>query len=419
MITALSTSKRLLIPRWRTFHETTAAGELWAFRPLRAPDARSLPTNEFLRRQESWHRHPSEVTAAEFVESAIILGHEDAASGAAQFLTCVQANVTSLVRRQSQQLLARLNKSGKESSPLTTSIRDQLKQSPDDAILWVELSLKQIISGADDSAVRSMRTALKLAPDNRHVLRSAARLFHHLHQPDIAYHFLCKSSATEYDPWLMSAEIAVAARVERRPLFLKKGLSLLKSAPNPRLEFSELAGAAATTFLDGKISSKEARRLFHQSLAEPTHNAVAQAEWASQFSGERFLRAEEMQRFNRANEAKALYHFSNGDYAASLEAAKAWIDEEQFSGRAYSAAASAANTMDDYGSAISICKDGIRHNSKSAYLRNSLVFALASSNRLAEAELELQGLRLAVIDPISDLVKAAESGADRHAPTRF
>ena len=410
MITSPSTTKRLLIPRWRTFAETTAAGELSARKPTRILDVSTHSADEFLRRKENWHKNPSEVTAAELVESAIILGHEDTASGAALFLTSVQADITPMVRRQSQQLLARLNKSAEENPPLRPSIRDQLKQLPDDAILWVELSLRQTISGAADNAVRSMRTALKLAPDNRYVLRSAARLFNHLHEPDVGYYFLSRSPATEYDPWLMSAEIAIAGRVERRSLFLKKGLSILNSASHPRLDFSELAGAAATTFLDGTISKKEARRLFLQSLAEPTDNAIAQAEWASQATGERFLDADNIPRFKRANEAQALHSYGLGDYITSLRAAKGWIAEEQFSGRAYSAAAAAANTMDDYESAILICHEGIQHDPKSASLRNSLVFALASSNRLTEAEQALQGLRLAVVDPVSELVTIANQG---------
>ncbi len=410
MITSPTTAKRLLIPRWRSFAATTAAGELGAGKATRSLDVTSPTVEELARRKENWQKSPSEITAAELVESAIIHGHEEIASGAAQFLASVEADVTPLVRRQSQQLLSRLGRAVEE-TPAARSPRALLREAPDDAILWVELALKQIISGANENAVRSMKTALQLAPDNRYVLRSAARLFSHLHEPDIGYHFLRKSSSTEYDPWLMSAEIAMASRANKRAAFLRKGLLVLDAAEGrPRFDLSELAGAAATTFVEGNLAKRQAKRLFSQSLSIPTDSAVAQAEWASQATGERFLDPNRLADYKKAKEAQALHAFSIGDYETSLRAAKEWIAEEEFSGRAHVAAASAANTIDDYTTAIDICRRGVRLDPRSPHLRNSLIFALASANRLVEAEQELSNISPGMFDPVSELVVIANQG---------
>jgi Tfp pilus assembly protein PilF len=411
VITSPTTARRLLIPRWRSFATTTEAGELGARKSVKLLTASSPNLAELQKRRDSWHKSPSEVTAAELVESALVHGRDEIASGAAQFLASVQADVTPLVRRQSQQLLARLANQPQMKPLEQSAIRDRLRQSPDNAVLWVELALRQIISGAPESAVRSMRTALQLAPDNRFVLRSAARLFSHLHEPDIGYHFLRKSPATEYDPWLMSAEIALASRIEKRAAFLRKGLSVLEGAEgNPRLELSELAGAAATTYLDGTLPKRHAKRLFVQSLSAPTDSAVAQAEWASQATGERFLDASMMPEYTRAKEAQALHAFNIGNYEVSLTAALDWIAEEEFSGRAHLAAASAANTMDNYTKAIEICNKGVWLDPRSPHLRNNLIFALASSDQLTKAEHEIAQLRAISIDQVSALVLVANQG---------
>jgi hypothetical protein len=55
-----------------------------------------------------------------------------------------------------------------------------------------------------------MMTALQLAPQNRHVLRSAARLFLHVGDPECAHDLVARNDATKNDPWLIAAEIAIA-----------------------------------------------------------------------------------------------------------------------------------------------------------------------------------------------------------------
>jgi Tfp pilus assembly protein PilF len=401
----------LLIPRWRSFEKTMAAGELSSRKGLKSLDVTSPVKDELGQKSREWHVAPSEFAAQQLVDCAVIHGQEDVASAAAQFLASVQADVTPMIRRQSQQLLSRLGKAVVEPTRERSPLRALLREHPDDPILWVELSLRQVISGSPESAVRSMRAALQLAPDNRFVLRSAARLFSHLREPDVGYHYLRKSSVTEYDPWLMSAEIALASGIGRRGLFLQKGLRLLDGGDGEaKLELSELAGAAASTYFQNAVSRKQAKRLFSQSVAVPTDSAIAQAEWASQAAGERFLKESTVLENTRAKEALALHAFNSGDYPLALKAAREWIEEERFSARAHITAAAAANTMDDYQSAIEISTEGIWFDPKSPHLRNSLIFALASSDQLATAEHEVLELQRLQLDALNEQVLFANEG---------
>jgi len=410
MISSPATTKRLLIPRWRPFVDAVDANEL-ASDPSSKRTVDPATQLELAKRVDKWRRVPTEATAAELVDAAIVLGVEEVASDAAQFLAAVHADVTQTVRRQSQQLLARLNSAATKPISLETSIRERLRETPEDATLWVDLALRQTIAGSTDAAVRSMKAALHLARDNRFVLRAASRLFSHIHTPDIGYDLLRRSSATEYDPWLMAAEIAMAGRVDKKPAFLRKGLSVLERHSEGGLQVSELAGAVATTSLEGHIAPRQAKKLFVQSLTVPTPNAVAQAEWASQATGQRFLEPADLRKTPRAIEARALYSYAAGRFPDALAAAREWIGEEQFSGRAHSFAAASANTLDFFHEAIEICRLGIRHDPKSPSLRNSLAFALASTGKLLEAEQSLtEAAQLSEYTDLNRLVADANRG---------
>lgn len=67
-------------------------------------------------------------------------------------------------------------------------------------ILYVDISRYYSILGQKDKAIKSMKTALFIAPVNRFVLRSAVRLFAHYDEFDIAHDLLRKSPLTQFQP---------------------------------------------------------------------------------------------------------------------------------------------------------------------------------------------------------------------------
>ena len=70
--------------------------------------------------------------------------------------------------------------------------------------------------------------ALQLAPTNRHVLRSASRLFLHLDDSERAYDIIAQSDATVDDPWLIAAELSFADRQCENQSISSKGVVLLR-----------------------------------------------------------------------------------------------------------------------------------------------------------------------------------------------
>jgi tetratricopeptide (TPR) repeat protein len=420
MITAPASQRRLLIPRWRSLSATLASQELAA---PRAPSDLQRPSSfdrELLARLARWRKTPGTVAAAELLETALVHGHPSEAVAAARYLTR-DADATRLVREQAEALVRR-----HEGAPLSPTHDDSIaywrqrtRVYPQDALAWVELALAHITQHHVEPAKRAMKVALQLAPYDRHVLRSAARLYFHIHDPERAYTLIRRNDATPHDPWLMAAELALAMSIDKSPAFLKPAITMLEERSYVPRQLTELAGAAASNYLTGSGPHRRSRKFFTQSLSDPNANAVAQAEWASQTQVERFLEQERLRGFRFANEAQALFAYSEGRFQDSVVAARAWIAEEPFSSRAYLGAASAANLAEAYDEASEFAKAGLRYDPESIHLRNSLAFSLGSADRLDDAEQQLKAITPETADRVQVLVAEANLGLIAMRRKRF
>jgi hypothetical protein len=85
-------------------------------------------------------------------------------------------------------------------------------------------------------------------------------------------------SVVREDPWLLAAEVAVASVAGRRPMFVRQGRKVLESGRLPALQTAKLASAIATLEMTAG-DTRSARRLFRESLVDPTDNSLAQAGW--------------------------------------------------------------------------------------------------------------------------------------------
>lgn len=409
-------TKRRLVPRWRSLEQTARAGELTSMRRKTDKAASHDISNELTVRMAEWRRTPNLVSAAELVESAIVEGREEAAVYAARRLVSMEHNAAPLIRRQAEQLLVRTGHGSEvtEKPPAVDQSqvafwRGRTRLNPRDALSWVELSLRHTINGHLHHAKRAMEVAAQLAPDNRHVLRSASRLHLHLGDPERAHDMIAGSAATAGDPWLMAAEISLSELADRRPRLAKSAKRLLEGGGlYPRLT-TELAGALATMELIHG-SSKPARKLFAQSMADPTGNALAQAEWASPLVGSALVPPIRFISVQEASEANAFHHFRTENYAEVAAACERWAAEEPYSIRPYEFGAAVAGLAGDYGAAEDFASRGLKMRSGSPKLINALAFALACSNRVEEAETALIELDANADDDIARYVSIANWG---------
>lgn len=231
----LLTRERQLIPRWRTFAFTNSRMELAAAAAVDSSNTEPSPSNDFKNKLLTWEMNPTLLAAAELVGASLVEDKEEMASQAAAFILSDQSGARPLVRYLATQSIERTQTVFIQSKFDNLSAenrkqqwRQRTRMYPENALAWVELALCEVIEGRDRSAVRAMNVALQLAPGNRHVARSASRLFVHLGDKERAYDTVAKNGSTASDPWLIAAEIAIAGLVDRSPRFVKQGRRLLE-----------------------------------------------------------------------------------------------------------------------------------------------------------------------------------------------
>ena len=195
-------------------------------------------------------------------------------------------------------------------------MRRILKDQPRNAVRWTDLALVHVNLGQLTHARREMEIAARLAPNNRFVLRSAARMYVLLGEPDFGLQLL-RDSESKSDPWLRAAEIALAEQAGRR----SKQIRSAKRA----IEAGDVAPFHASVLLSLLIMPGEKRQHPVRSASdescsvEPTENTVAQAEWASQHGVTN--PSPEALALPRSFEARALDASNRGEFALAVQEA--------------------------------------------------------------------------------------------------
>ena len=194
------------------------------------------------------------------------------------------------------------------------------------------LSPQCICLGGTGASVRPARGQPKgnsvLAPNNRYVLRSAARLHTHTGDPERANDILRHGKATNADPWLLATELSTANLAGKAQKHANVARKLLEARRHSPFELAELASSLAT--LDAHAADfKRARNFFRRSMAEPNENVVAQARWAATHNI--FELPEGALNLPRVYEARAWQDFYNGDWSSALAAGEGWLNDQPFS----------------------------------------------------------------------------------------
>lgn len=406
---------RLLVPRWRSLSGALRAGELAS--PSSNVQTVRKPSQDLVRRIDLFKLSPDLITAAEIVEGSIVEGVDLSGLAAARYLLLDNVDATLLIKRQAASLLTRIG----FADEVPETLRDELRKTgtrewrlhcrmhPYDGLAWVELALNQTVNGHVLAAERSMRVALQLAPNNRHVLRSAARFFLHKGDKERAHDLIARNAATKTDPWLIAAEISLAEVVQRDPRFFKHGLSMIESGGIHPRQITELAGAAATKeLLDG--SPKRSKRLFQKSMADPTGSSLAQGEWATPRLGAEIVPESKFDTVLESYEAKAFHSYRESKFDEVPELCWKWADVDLYSIRPFEFGSIAASISEDFEAAIALSKSGLELRPDAPVLLNSLAFALASTGEPENAELQLSKINSAQTDEGTKFLTLANRG---------
>ena len=393
---------RRVVPNWRSFGKTIVLGELNSFQEERLIQPNKVSIDEYI---IDWQLNKTVVHASDLLSAGLVnnLQENSKVIDAANFILNNRNKAT-----KSQISLANKILNKPEIIDLSTSFktvtfdelnnlinpaqihqkiketRELLKFYPNNGILYVELSRYFSILGNKVKAIKAMKTALHLTKNNRFVLRSAARLFAHYDELDIAHDILRKSPLTNFDPWLTSAEISIATIRDRTSKFMKKGVDLINSKNISPFNFTELASSIGTVeLLSG--SRKKSKEYFNKALISPNDNSLAQVEWATIKDNTLGLNPS-IYNVGLNFEAQALDNYQNSDYQLALDNATKWFMDMPFSKRPIMFGSNLASTiLKDQEKSISFLNAGLHSHPNDPQLINNLAYALALDNKAKEA----------------------------------
>lgn len=384
------TKDRQVVPRWRTFRETLAAGELSS---AAVQKSKQIDATEFiLERENGWQENKAIPFALDLVSAATILGKTDKSIEAAEFIL-ENGNFASETGKRLARGLLGIQQQEATIIPLQSRIQihDGLKNlkanrilQPKNAFVWVDLARLYTLLGQNEQARQALTIALQLAPTERFVVRSTARFLHHIDEYDEAVVLLQKNSRTPHDPWLIAAEIAASGAAERSPRFAKLGSAILQDTNLSPFHTSELASALGTLDMSaGK--HRHANQQFRKSLRKPTQNALAQAVWASRRTGLGQISAELLAE-TKAIEAQTLDHANKREWQQVMDGAAKWGLEEGFSPRPPGLASCVATSLlnkPELGEEIA--HKGLEANPRHPGLVNNKAFAQILQGKAEEA----------------------------------
>lgn len=376
---------RDVVPRWRPFGVASRTGELASYED-------ALPVRRRSDRAEAvaaFERDPGLYTAGDLLSHAVVEAFLDDDIAAASEFVKQSSKASPVLHEVASRSVAPAD-AGSIGDPSfdRASARHRVhvmkaitKREPLNAVRWVDLALAHVNLGELRAADRELKVALQLAPSNRHVLRSAARFYVLVDQPDRAHWILLRSPASAVDPWLQAAELAVSELAESTSRRVREARATLSRAAFHPRHLSELASELATAELRaGRM--RHAKRYMRAALVDPTENALAQAEWAST----RGVDVAEG-RFDDvlwSFEAEALDALGRGEYSDALRAGQAWQLDQPFAGDAAMFTSYAATVgAEDWQLGASSARQGLVASPNDAMLRNNLVFSLANLGDVA------------------------------------
>ena len=410
MESSATTTNRRVLPRWRSFGRTTT-NELKSSAGNTPAIVSSDPMVWDLYR--TWRDDPSIQNASEVVDAALLASDASIAVGPARQMLESGSAVMPAVRFVAKRILHgereveienvrnELIPEGKIKDSIQTRIRKLKRRSldePRNGLLWLELARQYSAFGQEKSAEKAIKKAIAVAPNNRFILRTAVRFFTHIGQPDIGHDIVRRADGLSSDPWIQSAEIAVASVTGRRSRAIRPGRLVLANDSVSPVHKSELASAIGTEELvSGR--NRRAKRLFLRSLAAPTENSLAQAQWASHEINLDINRR--MFDLGGAFEARALYEAGAGNFeAATIEAIK-WNEDEPFSvGPSVFGSFIASSVLQDHKLAEQIVERGLIANHSHPALLNNYIVVLARLGDISAARSVLA--RLKSLDPKRD-----------------
>ena len=412
---------RHIFPRWRSFEATSELGEL--ARPAVELEIDTAELDISLARGVAgWQGSPSLWRGLDLLGTAVVAGRLDefaALVAEVKSNPLTPAIAREFLERTQAAKAVQLQLPGCDTLPGRTTQqeihthRHHLANSPRDAIEWMELARSYTIAGLNEKAGKAVLAALQLAPNNRFVLRSAARFFIHVGEKEIAHRLLSGSGIIKQDPWIMASEIAVADSIGKTSRLSRVAREKMESDVPPS-ELTELAPALGSLEADSG-NHRVARRFLRRALDGANENSIAQIRWLNRSRLNRTA-SEDAVDVSRANppllhEANAWAAFYRGDFDVAREESFCWLNDQPFaSAPAVLNSYIASSIFLDFEAGRDVARNALRSNPDDPLLLNNLAVCLMEVGDIPGAEAALSRLTAQARSGTADATYGATSG---------
>lgn len=390
---------RRVVPNWRYYETTLAAGELDIWKKVPSTKGNPYPIDDYI---GLWKEHHSIYRAGDLLSAAITNGSEDVdvVKDAASFILKNEDTSTSSLISTAKKVLG-VNSSDNSQSKFEIdrlrectdiedikhfihNVRQRLHFMPYNPFLYVDLARAYILIGQTQKATESILNAMHFGGTDRFVARSAARFFLHMQDKDMALEAIRAKGAVSVDPWLMAAEISINMLRGKASNYIKRGKDIIDSGNCRPFSYTELASSIGTLELIAG-SNRKSNKLFKKALIEPNDNSLAQIQWIN--SSIEPLSFNINARVHNNYEARTMEAFSNGDLNCARHEAVSWICDMPFAHKPVNIGyAICVNHLHDFALASAILDVGLRADETNPLLLNNKAYCAARAGQLTEAQ---------------------------------
>jgi tetratricopeptide (TPR) repeat protein len=416
MSAIIKENDRHIYPRWRSFGSTLQLGELARPTIESEIDTQALDLS-LAKGVAEWQKDPSLWRGLDLLGTVTIAGKLESFSA---LVAQIRRNplapkfTAELIDRMTQGRIPPLQQTPSDEKPAAAAAREireyraSLISTPRDPIAWIDLARAYTIVGANPKAARAVLAALQLAPNNRYVLRSAARYLIHVGEKEEARSLLSGNPIAKLDPWIMASEIAISDSIGKPSRLTKLAKERIGADFMPS-DLTELASALGSLEAENG-NHRNARKLLRQALSGANENSVAQIRWLNRVH---LGNSVDVTHANPPllHEADAWAAFHNGDFDVAKQEALGWLRDQPFaSAPAWLSSYIVSEIFMDFQSGKEIALAGLRSNPDDLILLNNLAVCRMELGELEEAEATLSLLKQEEIATKMDVTYKATFG---------
>lgn len=381
---------RHTIPRWNAINTSFALGEMDSYNttPKNPIQNQTAALEKLL---DEWKREKSLPLAVEIISTSKFVGDNIDISDIRCYIANLKSSGIDLPVLVKQLICEQDDSMPERVMPLNyrnniSNTKKELIQFPRNPLMWNELAREYLVSGQIYKSEKAMQIALGLAPDNRTIIRSAARLYIHIGDFDKARHYLDNCDLIRVDPWILASEIALMNQMNKSSRFIKRGREMLLSQSYSPLALSELASELSTMDFSAGNSKQGKRKL--QIVQDHLHeNAFAQLVWVNKNIYDLSSVISEAPSPSCNYEAIAKTCYFMGAWNETLQFAGEWLEYQPFSREPVLLSSYvAADLVGDLSKAKEAIQCGLMSNPDDSSIVNNYIYISILMNDFPTAE---------------------------------